>query len=149
MSLLERVQKLLEEKGITVRQAERDSGLSNATIRKWETQKPSLDSLIKLASYLQVSIDYLVTGEKGHSSESRFEIYCDGVPLTESEADLVAMYRLLPVDHREEVFDIVHRKYTRLVAGGEKASIYSTYEDTKEQSKNSADHGDETKSGIA
>ncbi|MPM79169.1 hypothetical protein SDC9_126202 [bioreactor metagenome] len=149
MSLLERVQKILDEKGITIKQAERESGLSNATIRKWATQNPSLDSIVKLAKYLQVSVDYLACGEEA-PLPTRFQVYCDGVPLTESEADLVAMYRLLPEEHRKESFEFIHFKYSHFVVGGEKASIYSTYSDTsKPQEESGPARGDNTKSGTA
>lgn len=139
MSLLERVQKLLEEKGITIKQAERESGLSNATIRKWATQNPSLDSIVKLAKYLHVSVDYLACGEET-PLPSRFEVYCDGTPLTESEADLVAMYRLVPDADRQTIFDIAKLKYEQ--STGEKVSIYSTYSDTSKKQKDApADDG--------
>lgn len=138
MSLLERVQELLKAKGLSIKQAERESGLSNATIRKWGTQNPSLDSIIKLADYLHVSIDYLAKGEEQHTVP-RFEVYCDGIPLTESEADLIAMFRLLPEEHRKEIFELVHFKYSRIIAEGEKESIYSTYSDTKRQEGSGTD----------
>lgn len=128
MTLLERVQSILDERGLTIKQAERESGLSNATIRKWATQKPSLDSLIKLADYLHLSIDYIVRGDRNISTEHT--ISCDGVPLSESEADLVAMYRLLPLTDKKEVFNFALYKYDSLEKG--KESIFSTYADTKE-----------------
>lgn len=136
MSLLERVQELLKAKGLSIKQAERESGLSNATIRKWGTQNPSLDSIIKLADYLHVSIDYLAKGED-QKTVPRFEVYCDGVPLTELEADLVAMYRLLPTDDKKTVFDITKMKYEMMT--GKKVSSFSTYSDTKRQEESGPD----------
>ena len=146
MYLLERVQKLLEEKGITIKQAERESGLSNATIRKWATQNPSLDSMVKLAKYLHVSVDYLACGEEA-PLPSRFEVYCDGVPLSESEADLVAMYRLVPDADKQTIFDIAKLKYEQ--STGEKVSIYSTYSDTQKQQKSAPDDDGKIASGTA
>lgn len=146
MSLLERVQKLLEEKGITIKQAERESGLSNATIRKWATQNPSLDSIVKLAKYLQVSVDYLACGEEAPPS-SRFEVYCDGIPLSECEADLVAMFRLIGEKEREISFDFIAGLYEK--ATGEKGSTYSTYSDTNEPQKSGSDRDDKSATGTA
>jgi transcriptional regulator with XRE-family HTH domain len=133
MSLLERVQKLLDEKGLSIKQAERESGLSNATIRKWDTQNPSLDSIVKLANYLQVSVDYLAQG-KEVCAPSRFEVYCDGLPLSETEADLVAMYRVLGDSQKETAFDFVTLLYEKET--GERGSVYLTYTDTNEQQEN-------------
>ena len=59
---------------------------------------------------------------------------CDGLPLSEDEVDLVAMYRLLPPSHREEIFDLVYFKYKRHVEE-KKESIYSTYFDGSEDEK--------------
>ena len=42
------------------------------------------------------------------------------------ESDLIAMFRLLPMDAQREVFDLVHYKYSR-VSTGEKESIFWTY----------------------
>lgn len=51
---------------------------------------------------------------------------CDGLPLSEDEVDLVAMYRLLPEDQREDVFDLVHLKYQKHVER-KKGSIFWTF----------------------
>lgn len=58
---------------------------------------------------------------------------CDGSPLSEDEADLVAMYRLLPSHEREDLFDLVYFKYRKHVE--KKAeSIYWTYFDGDKKS---------------
>lgn len=139
MLIFERVQNLIKEQGITVKQLERECELSNATIRRWETQTPNIESVRKVAQRLNTSIDFLATGSSPYTKGSRFEVYCDGIPLSESEADLMAMYRLLPEEHRKEIFDLVHFKYSRIVADGEKESIYSTYSDTKKQEDSGPD----------
>lgn len=58
---------------------------------------------------------------------------CDGVPLAESEADLIAMYRLVPDADKQTIFDIAKLKYEQ--STGEKVSIYSTYSDTSKKQK--------------
>lgn len=142
--------KLLKElrakKGVSQVDLAKAIGVSNGNVGDWERgrSKPGFDALIELSRFFEISPARLLGLPTLDQTLS-----CDGIPLTESEADLIAMYRLLPGDHREDVFDIVHRKYTRLVAGGEKASIYSTYSDTREQQKSAPDLGDETKSGTA
>ncbi len=145
MSLLERVQHILNERGLTIKQAERESGLSNATIRKWSTQNPSLESLTKLANYLHISIDYLVSGDRDVSTLQ--DLSCDGVPLSEDEADLVAMYRLLDDRNKEDVFDLVNLKYEKMT--GERGSTYSTYSDTNKQQKSDSDEGSKTRPETA
>lgn len=123
MSIYERVFTLIKERGLSISKVEKDCGLSNATIRRWETQNPSLDSVRKVAHYLNVSIDYLA-GEISEQSNS--SLVCDGIPLSDEESDLIAMYRLLPEAHRRELFELTSFKYHREVEQG-KDSIYSTY----------------------
>lgn len=62
MSLVERLQGLAKERGTTFKQLERDAGLGNGVIRRWDKQSPRLDILVKVADCLQASLDYLVYG---------------------------------------------------------------------------------------
>lgn len=142
MDIFERVQKLIGEQGITIKQLERECELANATIRRWQTQTPNIESVRRVAQRLNTTIDYLVTGRNSEPLNSRFEIYCDGTPLTELEADLVAMFRLLDNRDQEYAFDNIVMLYEK--ATGEKMSTYSTYTSTKEQQKSGSDEGENT-----
>ena len=62
MTIFERVHELIKEQGLNVKQLERECGLANATIRRWETQTPNIESVRKVAHRLNVTIDYLVNG---------------------------------------------------------------------------------------
>lgn len=117
MSIFERVHELIKEQGLNVKQLERECGLANATIRRWETQTPNIESVRKVAHRLNVTIDYLVNGGSPNAPAAPS---CDGVPLSSMEADLVAMFRLLPEEAKKEIFDLTHFKYTRL-GDGEKS----------------------------
>ena len=102
MSIFERVHELIKEQGLNVKQLERECGLANATIRRWETQTPNIESVRKVAHRLNVTIDYLVNGGSPNAPAAPS---CDGVPLSSMEADLVAMFRLLPEEAKKEIFD--------------------------------------------
>lgn len=142
MSFYKRLIDLIEKKSLTIRKVERECGLANASIRRWETQSPRLDSVVSVANYLHVSVDYLALGrcDKATQEMEEFDLeaakreqglICDGSPLDNLEADLIAMFRLLPEEEREDVFDIVHLKYKRRVER-KRESIYWTYtEDEK------------------
>ncbi len=135
-------------------------GLGNGTIKRWSTQSPRLDKLVPVAEYLQVSLDYLVFGSSVsetstngdrpdlEAEKERQGLTCDGLPLSEDEVDLVAMYRLLPPSHREEVFDLVYFKYKRHVEE-KKESIYSTYFDGSEDEKSGPAGSREARDGTA
>lgn len=64
MTLFERVMQKCDEEGLTIKALERKAGFSNATIRKWETQKPSYDKVVKVADCLNVTLNWLITGKE-------------------------------------------------------------------------------------
>jgi len=151
MSFFDRLSMLISEKNLTFRKVERDCGLANATIRRWETQSPRLESVITVANYLQVSIDYLALGVCENTTEEetptginqaevlkeKSRLTCDGSPLEDEEADLVAMYRLLPSYVQEDMFGQIHCLYQKY-AERKKDSIYWTYAADREERKSTA-----------
>ena len=145
MSIFERVHELIKEQGLNVKQLERECGLANATIRRWATQTPNIESVRKVAHRLNVTIDYLVNGSSPNTPAAPS---CDGVPLSSMEADLVAMFRLLPEEAKKEIFDLTHFKYTRL-GDGEKESIFWTYFDGSEDEKSGPAWSREARDGTA
>lgn len=61
-SFSERLKELRSSKGLTMQQLGKEIGSTKGTISNLENgnKKPSLDMLIKLADYFNISIDYLV-----------------------------------------------------------------------------------------
>lgn len=156
--LIERLEIEVKKKGLTFNRIERELGLGNGTIKRWNDQSPRLDKLTAVARFVGVSLDYLVFGELQTESTPSGELdltrvkeeqglLCDGSPLSSLETDLVAMFRLLPEEEREDVFDIVHLKYKRRI--GKKAeSIYWTYFDGSDEQSGPAE-GREARDGTA
>lgn len=124
MSIVDRIEDVIKAKGLTFKRLERECGLGNGTIKRWETQSPRLEGLMKVSEYLQVSLDYLAFGS---SETETFNSTSSNKPLKESEASLIAMYRFLDDRDREDILDNVYSKYKR--ASGKEASLYSTYTD--------------------
>lgn len=59
--LFQRVQDLCNEQGITLRKLEIDLEMGNGAITKWKTRSnPSVESILKVAKYFEVSVDYLI-----------------------------------------------------------------------------------------
>ena len=59
--LYKRITNLCADNGIPIAKLESDLGFSNALIKKWrKTSSPSIDKVIKIATYFSVSVDYLV-----------------------------------------------------------------------------------------
>ena len=60
-TLYERIKELCCKKQITIARLEADLGFGNPSIKKWEkVSSPSVDKIIKVASYFDVSVDYLL-----------------------------------------------------------------------------------------
>lgn len=75
-------------------------------------------------------------------------LICDGSPLEGEEADLIAMYRLLPEEQREDIFDLVHLKYRKHVER-KKESIYWTYHNGSSATKSGPAEDAEAQGGTA
>lgn len=60
MELLNRLKDLCKERGITIAQIERGSGLTLTTIAKWNRITPGIDKVASVADYLEISIDELI-----------------------------------------------------------------------------------------
>ena len=59
--LYQRIKQLCSRKGITIAKLESDLGFGNSSIKKWEkSSSPSIDKMVKVATYFDVSIDYLM-----------------------------------------------------------------------------------------
>ena len=60
-------QRLLDEKGLKNADVARATGISNMTLSDWKRGKsvPKSDKMRKIAEYLNVSVDYLMTGKDG------------------------------------------------------------------------------------
>lgn len=56
-----RIKELCQKRGITITKLESDLGFGNSSIKKWrQLTSPSVDKVIKIASYFDVSVDYLL-----------------------------------------------------------------------------------------
>ena len=93
-------------------------------------------------------MEWILTGEDLTNEESALPSpTCDDTPLESEEADLVAMFRLLPSYEREDLFDLVYFKYKKHVEK-KMESIYWTYKEDRLKRKSAA-ADDGNPSGIA
>lgn len=62
MGFTERFCELLEQRNMTAYALAKDSGINERIVGHWKAGEryPSMDNLVKLADYFNVSIDYLV-----------------------------------------------------------------------------------------
>ena len=62
--MLERIRTLAKEKGLTIAAIEKEAGIGNGVIARWDIHSPRVGQLCAVANVLGVSLDYLVNGEK-------------------------------------------------------------------------------------
>ena len=68
MNMITRIEKMLNEQGIKMSTMLADLDIPSSTFSTWKKKgsDPDLKSVIKLANYLGVSMDYILTGETGN-----------------------------------------------------------------------------------
>lgn len=152
------LKELRTQHGMTQGQLAKSAGVSPGNVGDWESgkSKPGYNALAALARIFEVSADYLLEIDTlpAKASDSLDHIKaeqglsCNGSPLEEEEADLVAMYRLLPSHVREDMFDLLHCLY-RKYAERKKESIYWTYKADKLKQKGTAASDGDSQGGIA
>lgn len=87
---------LCNQKNMKPNQVGKELGISSASFTKWKNGSiPTVDALIKIAGYFNVSIDYLVYG-KPSTIEVQATPKIDGVFITDkNEKLLIENYRAL------------------------------------------------------
>lgn len=58
--MLENIQNLCKERGIPISRLEKELGFSNGSIYKWDKTSPSVDKVIKVASFFNVTIEEIL-----------------------------------------------------------------------------------------
>jgi transcriptional regulator with XRE-family HTH domain len=71
--LYDKIKQLCNEKGTNIMRVEKEAGLSNATIRKWNESCPSAENLNAVAKVLNVTVDSLLN-QKGTEKNGRKKI---------------------------------------------------------------------------
>ncbi len=73
MAILSRIQELATSQNTNFKQIEKAVGLGNGSIRRWETNSPSVDNFKKVADYLHTTTDYLLTGRDSPPTVSNID----------------------------------------------------------------------------
>ena len=92
--LIERIRELCFGQSITLAELERRAGISNGTIAKWEKSEPRIGSVLKVADYFGVSIDWLV-GREAKKPTSKI-----GSGQSDKEQLLLSLFSLMPEDRQ-------------------------------------------------
>ena len=80
MTIYDRIKSKADEKKISIKALEREAGLGNGVIKRWNETSPQCNKLEKVANYLHVSIEWLITGKENKD-------------LSEEENKIIAAYK--------------------------------------------------------
>lgn len=61
--LFDKIQKICTERKISIARLEREAGIGNATIRGWKVSEPNTKTIRKVADYLGMTVDDLLTAD--------------------------------------------------------------------------------------
>lgn len=93
-------EKILMEKGLRTADVVKATGIGASSFSDWKNGRlPRVDKLLKIADFLSVSIDYLLTGKENPSAD---------VPeLTEDEVEMIRLYRQASQLAKMQAFSIL------------------------------------------
>ncbi|MBE6917988.1 MAG: helix-turn-helix transcriptional regulator [Ruminococcaceae bacterium] len=58
--LLENIRRLCSKKPVSIARLERETGISNGTIARWDTSSPTVENVQKVAEFFGVTVDELL-----------------------------------------------------------------------------------------
>lgn len=67
--LLNNINHLCKQKGISIARLERETGISNGTISRWGNSSPTVENVRKVAEYFGVTVDSLLADRAPESAK--------------------------------------------------------------------------------
>lgn len=101
---------LCDQKNMKPNQVGKELGISSASFTKWKNgSTPTLDALMKLSEYFNVSIDYLAYGNQDANGRQNFiKVGPDAIIVTDqNERLLIQHYRALHYVNQIKVLSFV------------------------------------------
>ena len=89
--MVDRIIQLIKQKGLSINAVEKQLGFGNGAIKRFATSSPSVDKIIALSNFLNVSVGYIITGEEKSPS------------LPEDKVRLLEMYDMLTDMEKGEI----------------------------------------------
>ena len=68
--MVDRLLQLIKQKGLSVSAVEKKLGFGNGAIKRFATNSPSIDKIIALSDFLNVSVEYILFGKEQQSDMS-------------------------------------------------------------------------------
>lgn len=113
MEIKEIIQELCSKEKISIKKLEKLLNFGDGTITKWNKSAPSIDKLLKVAQFFNVSIYYLIGETKKEpdiippSSKTNENV----IQLSTDEQELLKLYRELPYEGQVTVKTIAKTQH--------------------------------------
>ncbi|WP_392887155.1 helix-turn-helix domain-containing protein [Eubacterium limosum] len=99
--IYKKINELSVQKGISVKALEKKLHFGNGTISRWKTAEPGADKLRKVANYLGVSVDYLLSNNPTELSPTAYLVAKYYDQLDEKQKEIVNVVLNEFEDHSE------------------------------------------------
>ena len=98
MTIKERIQSVLKERGISALQLENDLGFARGYISKLDKASPTADKLLSISDYLKICVDEILRDERpvfcsSASKKSSTPDPSNAFPISQFEIELVRAFR--------------------------------------------------------
>lgn len=90
--MVKKIKALCQQSGISIAALEKNIGLGNGTISKWETSSPQVDKLLKVANFFNVSVEYLLSYPISELTKDAFDLARKFDALDKEEQGLIKCY---------------------------------------------------------
>ena len=72
MGLYENIKSIAKSRGYSINRLEKELGFARSYISKFQTITPSMDKVQKIAEFLDVSVEYLTTGQDSEPKQGYY-----------------------------------------------------------------------------
>lgn len=66
--ILKNISRLCKEKGISIARLERETGISNGTISRWDVSSPTIGNVKAVADFFGVSVDSMLNEDSADTA---------------------------------------------------------------------------------
>lgn len=99
MTICDRIKSLCVENGLTIKTLEKELGFGNGVIRRWNESSPSINAVIRVADYFNVSVDWLCGLSDAKSKDCKIAAACNYIGLDEDEIAILRNLKQTPYRH--------------------------------------------------
>lgn len=107
MDIVERIKEKSRQKGTNIATLEKELGIGNGVIRRWNDRKPGAEQVYKIAVCLNTTVEWLLTGKESGN-------------LTPEEQLLVDHYRRADDRGRRNIMKIAENESAELESSASK-----------------------------